>query len=137
MRLLMLGWVLALPACGGCVAPPAPVLTQPYEARPLDPPAWYKNLHEQVLDCLRQHGARIANPRFGGIRWYVARPGVMGDYGEVPPWSGDIAGKWSWPDVVILDARYVGHPGVIKHELAHYALQAGAVAHPIIEVCEK
>lgn len=129
-RTLALVMALTLSACG-CATP----MAEPYQALPLSQPAWFVYLHRQMLECLERTGAQIERRDYGGIRWFVARPGVMGDFGEVIPWSGEIAGKWSWPDHVILDARFVGHPAVVRHEMGHFILQVGDSAHPVIEPC--
>lgn len=135
MRLLGVLLVLACcaGACNGCATAGG---VEPYEAKPLNPPAWFRNLHREMLECLDGMDAKVKRRSYRGVRFFVARPGVMGEYGEVMPWAGEVAGKWSWPDHITLDARFVGHPAVIRHELGHFILQDGNASHPIIELCE-
>ena len=110
--------------CSGCVpATFQPIQQQAFGALPLEPEAWYRILHKQMESCLK-----IQRP-FDDIRWFVVRPGVMDWWGESPTGTGEIAGRWSWPNRVFLDARFTMHEGVVGHEILHYLLGIGVNDH--------
>lgn len=117
----------------GCAAVP---LAAPFDAKRLDEPDWYERLFDEMLECLDKLGANVQRRDYGGVIWYMTRPGVMGQYGEVEPMTGEVAGLWSWPNVVMMDARYFLLPRIARHELGHYILQAANEAHPLIALCE-
>lgn len=103
--------------CAGCVpANYRPIQQQAFGALPLEPEAWYRLLYAEMESCLH-----IRRP-FDKIRWFVVRPGLMTYAGEEPNGRGEIAGRWSWPDKIFLDARFIFHEGVLKHEMGHYLL---------------
>lgn len=100
----------------GCATTPAVQPVQAFEAKPLEPEAWYRLLHLEVESCLGRQRP------YEDVRWFVVRPGVMDMPGENATAEGMLAGRWSWPNKIFLDARYVFHEAVIRHELAHYIL---------------
>lgn len=124
MRVLAVGAVLMLASCA------AHARVYSFGAERLNPEVWFRQLHRDMERCL---GARRD---YGRIEWLVAREGVMGEAGEVAE-GGTVAGKWSRPNRIYLDARYVMHPGVIKHELGHYIKQQGDPLHddPLFQMC--
>lgn len=105
--------------CSGC----ATSFSTVFNARRLRPEGWWREIHEQVERCIGR-----SRP-FSAIEWYVTRPGVMGEVGEVMPNTGTVAGLWSPPNRIYLDARYVMSAGVIRHELAHYVMDGGNNHH--------
>lgn len=106
--------------CAGCVTPNfRPIPQQAFGALPLEPEAWYRLLYAEMESCLH-----IRRP-FEKIRWFVVRPGVMDWWGENVNGRGTLAGRWSWPDKIFLDSRFVFHEGVLRHEMAHYLLGLG------------
>lgn len=118
----------------GCATMPRAV--RPFNAQPFAPPEWFRFVHRDMLACLEEHGGEIKSRDFGAINWYVARPGVMGEMGEVPPWTGEVGGLWSWPHDIIMDARYVIYYHVAAHEMGHEMLESGNEAHALIALCD-
>lgn len=103
--------------CSGCVTPTfRPIQQQAFGALPLEPEEWYRILHAEMESCLK------VRRDFDQIRWFVVQPGVMDWNGENVQGTGALAGRWSWPDKIFLDARFVFHEGVVKHEIGHYLL---------------
>lgn len=117
LRLLILALVLAGCTQPGSVPGPAPVYI--YDARPLIPEPWFELVWEQVKRCTGSEQG------YADIRWFVTPPGVMGEQGLVPDGSSAIAGTWSRPNHIFLDARFTVSEWVLVHELVHYALQNG------------
>jgi hypothetical protein len=106
--------------CAGCApANFAPIPQQAFGALPLEPEGWYRIMHAEMESCLK------LRRDFDKIRWFIVRPGVMDWWGESPTGKGEIAGRWSWPNKIFLDGRYVLHEGVVRHEIAHYLLGLG------------
>lgn len=92
---------------------------------PLAPPAAYAVWYEELRRCVGAGGS------FSDIRWYRARPGAeLLDLrtGEV------LAGFWTERhDAIILAARSVNDPAVVKHELLHHLRRAGNQRDPAFQ----
>lgn len=114
--LFLILWVVG--ACG-CAAP----LTHVYDAKRLAPEGWWRIIHARVEECLGRTRS------FDEIEWYITRPGVIGEVGEVAPGTGSVAGLWSAPNRIFLDSRYAMAAGVIRHEAAHYIMGTNGDHH--------
>lgn len=110
--ILMLAFVVA-----ACASPTAP--TVDYEvagAAPLDPPAWYAEVHAELVAC-----AGTSEP-FEGVRWFLAdRIEATG----MPV----VAGLWLPGDTIYLAQPWDEDPRVVRHELLHHLLQRGNEIH--------
>lgn len=92
---------------------------------PLAPPAAYAVWYEELRRCVGAGGS------FSDIRWYRARPGAE----LLDPRTGEVlAGFWTERhDAIILAARSVTDPAVVKHELLHHLRRAGNHRDPAFQ----
>ncbi len=111
----LLACLLAAPAAA-CASRVGPESFGPAIA-PLTPPAAYAVWYEELRRCVGARGS------FSGIRWYRALPGTE----LLDPRTGEVlAGFWTERhDAIILAARSVNDPAVVKHELLHHLRRAG------------
>lgn len=102
----------------GLACSPQPAKLRPFNAQPLEPEPWYADLYNDVRRCALLTNT-FSGLRYADIEWYVYPAGSL----------PDIAGFWSKPNRIYLDANYVIIDPVIKHELGHAVLQAGSNTH--------
>lgn len=108
--------LVSLLFCSCCAS--APPKTRIFDARPLEPEAWYQDVFNAVSRCADSLN-RHSGLEYSDLEWYVIPAATI----------PGVAGLWSKPNRIYLDAEYVITEAVIKHEVAHAVLVAGSNAH--------
>lgn len=130
MRKILALSILLLAACDGC-ATPGPHAVYPFDAKPLLVDDWFRLVHKRMEKCSGHSRS------FDNIKWLVVEHGRMTEMGDAPARDGEIAGQWDPPSRIYLDAQYVHHVGVLRHEIGHYLWQRGDDLHedPLFKMC--